>query len=131
MLIPRELFQEKKPTVMIELLFCFRNEKVSKNFISKLYDYAQNKFDFRIKWVTKKVKSLFQLKDRNSYPSCVIFKGVCSCRDDYVGETCRNTTTRSGKHEDIKNDSEPAKHFYENSDHKFTWSIISTAPKTF
>ena len=74
MLIPPELFQEKKPTVMIELPFFFRNEKVSKTFISKLYDYAQNKFDFRIKWVTKKVKSLFQLKDRNPYPHASFIK---------------------------------------------------------
>ena len=131
MLIPPELLQEKKPTVMIKLPFCFRNEKVSKTFISKLYDYAQNKFDFRIKWVTKKVKSLFQLKDGNRYPSCVIYKGVCSCGDGYVGETSRNFTTRWGEHEDIKHDSEPAKHLYENIDHKFTWSIISTAPKLF
>ena len=34
-----------------------------------------------------------------------------------------------GVNEDIKHDSEPAKHLYENSDHKFTRSIISTAPK--
>ena len=131
MLIPPELFQEKKPTVMIELPFCFRNEKVSKTFISKLYDYAQNKLDCRFKWVMEKVKSLFQLKDINPYPSCVIYKSVCSCGDDYVGETSRNTTTRWGEHEDIKHDSEPAKHLYENSDHKFTCSIISTAPKLF
>ena len=77
------------------------------------------------------MKSLFQLKDRNPYPSCVIYKSVCSCDDDSVGETSRNTTTRWGEHEDIKHDSEPAKHLYENSDHKFTWSIISTAPKLF
>ena len=94
LLIPPELFQEKKPAVMIELPFCFRNGKVSKTFISTLYDYVQNKFDFRIKWVTKKVKSLFQLKDRNPYPSCTIYKGICSCGDNYVGETSRNTTTR-------------------------------------
>ena len=131
MLIPPELFQEKKPTVMIELPFCFRNEKVSKTFISKTYDHVQNKFDFRIKWVTKKVKSLFQLKDRNPYPSCVIYKSVCSFGNDYVGETSRNTTIRWGEHEDIKHDSEPAKPLCENSDHKFTWSIISTAPKLF
>ena len=116
---------------MIKLPFCFRNEKVSKTFISRLYDYAQNKFNFRIKWVTKKVKSLFQSKNRNPYPSCVIYKGVCSCGDVYVGETSRNTTSRWGEHEDVKHDSEPAKHLYENNDYKFTWSIISTAPKLF
>ena len=77
------------------------------------------------------MKSLFQLKDRNPYPSCIIYKGVCSCGNDYVGEMSRNTTTRWGEHEDIKHDSEPVKHLHENSDHKFTWSIISTAPKLF
>ena len=59
------------------------------------------------------------------------YKGVCSCGDVYVGETSRNTATRWGEHEDVKHDSEPAKHLYKNSDHKFTWSIISTAPKRF
>ena len=42
--------------------------------------FTDNKYDIRIKWITKKVKQLFKLKNRNPHPSCVI----------YEGETVRN-----------------------------------------
>ena len=51
-------------------------------------------YDVAIKWVTRKVKSLFSLKDKNPYPSCVIYEGICNCGENYIGETVRNTLAR-------------------------------------
>ena len=42
---------------------------------------TDNKYDICIKWITKKVKQLFKLKSRNPHPSCVRYKGVCSCQE--------------------------------------------------
>ena len=41
--------------------------------------FTDNKYDIRIKWITKKFKQLFKLKSSNPHRSCVIFEGVCSC----------------------------------------------------
>ena len=54
---------------------------------------------------------------------------MCFCGKKYVGETIRNSVTRWKEHEDVKGDSEPAKHLYEDPDHSFVWKILSNAPK--
>ena len=67
-----------------------KKEKLSKGFIEKLKDFTNDKFDFYIKWNTKKVKSLFKLKSNNPHPSCKIYEETCSCGETYIGETKRN-----------------------------------------
>ena len=61
-----------------------------KHFMKNFDDFADNKYDIHIKWITKKVKQLFKLKGRNPHPSCVIYEGACSCQESYIGETVRN-----------------------------------------
>ena len=39
----------------------------------------------------------------------------------------RNSLTRSNEHEDIRKESEPAKHLRDNIDHKFQWRIMICA----
>ena len=90
--------------------------------------FVQDKFIFRIIWVTKKVKSLFSLKDRYDNPSCVIYKGTCYCGESYVGETDRNFLTRCDEHDTPSQKSEPAKHLYVQPLHKFSWEILASAP---
>ena len=125
--------KEKKLSILVKIPFCFQNERISKNFINKFKNLTNDKFEIRIKWETKKVKSLFNLKDRNPHPSCVIYEGVCSCGDIYIGETKRNTTTRWDEHEDTTKDSEPARHLKRNNpgNHKFEWKILCRAPFHF
>ena len=48
------------------------------------------KIKVRIKWITKKIEQLFKLKSNNPHPSCVIYEGVCVCKQTYIGETRRN-----------------------------------------
>ena len=42
-------------------------------------------------WSTRKMQSLFNNNDEVKHHSCVIYRGVCSCGIDYIGETIRNS----------------------------------------
>ena len=86
--------------------------------------FTDNKYDVRIKWITKKFKQLFKLKSSNPHPSCVIYEGVCSCQESYIGETVRNVEIRWQEHEDTQKDSEPAKHLKNNPTHSFIWNVL-------
>ena len=36
----------------------------------KFHNFAGSKFDTRIKWITRKTKTLFKLKDKCLHPAC-------------------------------------------------------------
>ena len=129
LIIPEFLFKEPKKFVLIELPFCEKNEELSKRFLQKLKSFTDDKVEFAIRWGTKKVKQLFSAKDNNPHPSCKIYEGVCSCGNNYIGETGRNVITRWTEHENVKLNSDPAKHLRNFRNHKFTWRIISNAPE--
>ena len=131
LIIPQNLFKEEKPLLLVKIPFCIKNETTSKHFIKKLSHFTNNKYDIRIQWQTKKIKQLFILKDKNPHPANVIYKGVCTCGETYVGETERNAKTRWNEHDDIRKDSEPAKHLLHNIGHSFHWSIIFKAPSNY
>ena len=82
-----------------------------------------------ITWKTRNIRSLFPLKDKNDYKSCVIYKGYCSCCSRYIGETKRNPEVRWNEHNNPTKSSEPSKHLRSNINHYFTWAVISNAPK--
>ena len=82
-----------------------------------------------VKWLTKKVKSLFPLKDCNLHLSCKIYKGICSCGETDTGETIHNVEERWSEHNSGDNKSEPAKHCTDNEEHSFLWSILLAASK--
>ena len=129
-IIPPNFFELPKPSLMIELPYCEANEKCSKSFLKKFHQFTQDSFSIFIKWKTRKVRSLFRLKDKNPYPSCVIYEGTCKgCNESYIGETVRNAETRWSEHGKPTNESEPSKHIKENIDHEFDWKIMMSAPK--
>ena len=109
------------PKVLISLPFCPQNEQLAKTFLNRLKCYTQNKFNFIITWKTRKIRTLFPLKDKVeiSYSSDVIYRGVCSCAEDYIGETDRNSITRWNEQDDTRKSSEPAKHLKNNAGHQF------------
>ena len=80
-------------------------------------------------WLTKKVKSLFLVKDLNLHPSCKIYKDVRGCRKTYIGETIRNVEERWLEHNSADNKSEPDKHLADNKRRFFLWSILLAPPK--
>ena len=115
--------------LLINLPFCPQNEKLAKAFINRLKCYTQSKYNFIISWKARKIRTLFPLKDKVeiSYSSDVIYRGVCSCAEDYTGETDRNSITRWNEHDDIRKSSEPAKHLKSNAGHQFEWTVMCRA----
>ena len=99
---------------MVEFPYCPQNELVAKRFLPKFHQFINQKFQVTIKWTTKKIKSLFSLKNKNPYPACQIYKGTCVCDETYIGETIWNVDIRWNEHDDIRKESEPAKHLREN-----------------
>ena len=59
--------------------------------------------NYRVKvnivWNTRKIKSLFNNKDKLGHYSCIIYREICSCGANYIGETVRNARLRSNEHE--------------------------------
>ena len=82
-----------------------------------------------ITWKIKNIRSLFPLKDKNNYKSCVIYKGDCSCCSCYIGETKRNAEVRWNEDNNQTKSSETSKHLRSNINHSITWAVISNAPK--
>ena len=97
--------------------------------MSKLNNYTKGKFNFHILWQTRKIETLFKLKDKNIHPSHVIYIGTCTCNQAYIGETARNLEVRVNKHSDINKQSEPAKHLKTHPKHKFTWDTAHSWTK--
>ena len=67
------------------------------------------------------------MKRSNPHPSCVIYEGVCSCQESYIGETVRNVEIRWQEHEDTQKDLEPSKHLKNNPTHSFIWNVLLLA----
>ena len=82
-----------------------------------------------ITWKTRNRRSLFPLKYKNNYKSCVIYKGECSCVSRYIGETKRNAEGRWNEHNNPTNSSEPSKHLRSTINLCFTWAVTLNAPK--
>ena len=59
----------------------------------------------------------------------LIYKGVCPCGSRYIGETKLNAEVRWREHNNPTKSSEPSKHLRRNTNHCFTWTVVSNAPK--
>ena len=82
-----------------------------------------------ITWKIRNIWSLFPLKDKNDYKSCVIYKWECSCGSRYIGEIKRNAEARWNERNNPTKSSEQLKHLPSNINHYFTWAVISNALK--
>ena len=114
LMIPRWFFNERK-TVAINLPFSDKKQHFSKTFCKKLEFYANGKVTFNIIWATKKIKSLFKIKDNVKVLSCIIHQGICSCGHSYIGETIKNAVTRIDEHQQPNGKLKPSKHLKNNS----------------
>ena len=130
MIIPQWLLAERK-TFTIHLPFSPSNKRFVKTFVSKLNYFTNEKCKFNVFWNTRKAQSLFPLKNKVNHYSCVIYRGDCSCDQNYTGETVHNAEIRRNEYEDKNSKSEPVKHLKENPTHKFRWTIISKASENF
>ena len=142
--IPTNLFEEedKRPLCRVKIPYCPKNENLAQGFLSKL-DRLCPKVKFFIIWNTTKLKSCFPVKDKITHKCSVIYKGVCSCGSQYIGETARCEHVRFEEHNNPKGISEPSKHLKaENTKkrgrprkdalvHKFEWSSLCRAPTDY
>ena len=128
------LFDETK-LVHIRLPFAPQNKKFSNLFISILKAFTNGKVRFHIIWNIRKIQSLFNNKDKAQHLSCAIYKGFCSCGEDFNGETIRNVKIRWNEHESgIDKNSECFKHLHEHVfwnmlSHGFHRSLLLVAPR--
>ena len=128
-LIIRSYFFQVEPRFLLMKLPCSeKNEAKSKDFIRKYHKFANNQFRLAISWNTRKLSSLFRLKDKNLYPACKIYYGKCQCGEDYVRETVRNTATRWSEHNNPTHKSEPAQHIKNHIGQFYDWSLLCNTP---
>ena len=85
-------------------------------------------YSFVIIWKTLDIRSSFNLKDKASHVSSVVYEGKCNCGENYFGETGRNVPLRWDEHSDIGKNSEPAKHLNQSPEYRFNWKIIIRVP---
>ena len=119
----------EKTFLPIRLPFCEKNEKVSQTFLKKLNEFTGKNFKICIVWQTKKIKTLFKLKDPIKHKANVIYKGtsINNPEESYVGETKQIAEKRWDQHEDPKHDSAPSRYLNENIGDKFHWQILSSS----
>ena len=56
------------------------------------------------------MRNLFGLKSNNPHPASVIYEGICTCKENCIGETKGNIEIRWEEHSDIDKLSEPSRH---------------------
>ena len=119
-IIPTGLFEIAKSVIFVEIHYCELNEIKLKHFLKKVHKFTNNSFRMVITWKTRNIRSLFPLKDKSDYKSCVIYKGDCSCGSRYIGEAKHNAEVRWNEHNNPTKSSEPSKHLRSNINHHFT-----------
>ena len=127
-IIPPQMFDERK-TVYFQLPFCKTNEQKIKSIVNKLEEFTNTKVQFIYHWKSRKLKSLFPLKDRIKHKANIVYKGICSCKESYIGETKRNAEIRWKEHcSNNDKKSEVAEHLLTNPGHTINWQVITSAP---
>ena len=141
-IMPAWLFEVKKKIVLLEISYYLKNGSSSKQLIKKFDKFTNDTFDVRIKWLTKKVKTLFRLKDKFQQQACKIYEVVCSCDESYISETIRNAKVCWDEHNNPIKKSNPSKHtkiilimfligqcWLILQRTCFNWSVLANAPK--
>ena len=97
-------------------------------FIKTLERFTEEKYPFVTIWKIRDTRSLFNLKDKVSHVSSVVYEAKCNCVENYIDETGRNVTITWDEYSDIGKDLEPSKHLNEYPEHRFNWKILKRAP---
>ena len=121
MIIPKWIFDDRI-FLPIKIPFCGKNEYYAKRFLERLNYFTNEAYKPLIIWQTRKIRSLFSVKDKIIPTSNVIYEGTCTCLKKYIGETDRNNSTRWNEHNDPNHKS--AKHIKDNIEHHFQWKIL-------
>ena len=80
--------------------------------------------------IHEKDSPYFNNNDKVKYHGCAIYRVICSCGADYLGETIRNSEIRWNEHITVKHkNSDCVKHLNNHFDHEFRWFVLSHASK--
>ena len=129
----KEQNNEKKddstPFVPIKIPYCEKNEKISSHFLTKLKEFTGKNFAFTIVWQTRKIKTLFSIKDKVKHKANVIYKGTSKTKPEvtYIGETVLIAESRWKQHENPNHNSAPSKFLRDNANDQFIWEVICTS----
>ena len=93
-----------KKTIYIRIPFCQSNEHHALKFIKSLESFTEVKYSFVTIWKIRHTRSLFNLKDKVSNVSSVVYEAKCNCSESYIDEAGRNVTIRWDEHSDIGKD---------------------------
>ena len=104
-ILSTDFFEIKMQVILIEVLYC-EKKKFFKCFLKKFHEPMNDLYDIKIKWITKKMKNMFCLKKRNPHPACVIYEGICTYKENYIGETKRNVEIQWEEYSNINKISE-------------------------
>ena len=72
---------------MIEVPYCEKNEISSKRFHEKFRELTNDLYEIKIKLIAKKMRNMFRLKSKNPHTVCAMHEGVCTYKENYIGET--------------------------------------------
>ena len=78
-------------------------------------------------WQSRKIKTLFKIKDDIKHKANVIYKGTSTNNPEetYIGETKLIAEERWKQHENPNHDSAPSKYLRENTNDTLCWVILS------
>ena len=96
----------------------------SKQFIKKFNYFTNFNFDGRIKWLARKIRTIFQLKDKSLQPVCQIYEGICICGENCIEEAKRNVEIRWMEHNTPSDKLNPAKKLRDSIDQMFPGKVI-------
>ena len=88
--LPSDFLEIKKEVIYTEVLYCKKNDTSSKRFLNKFHEISNYLYEIKIKWIHQKIRNVFRLKSKNSHLACVIYEGMCTCKENYIGETKRD-----------------------------------------
>ena len=112
-------FKIKMKIVVVGWHDCLKNGNSPKQFIKKFDELIDYTFDVRIKWLTKKVKNLFRVKDKYMHQSCKFYKGVYSRSQSCIGKTVENVEILWNKLNNPIKKSNQSNHVKDNVYHVF------------
>ena len=78
-------------------------------------------------WQSRKIKTLFKIKDDIKHKANIIYKGTSTSnpQETYIGETKLIAEERWKRHEDPNHDSAPSKYLKKNKHDTLVWEILS------
>ena len=85
------------------------------------------KADYPIKFINSVVNEF--CNETETTEDSYIIPTNFQCAEDYTGGTEQNTKTRWSEHNNLVQNSETARHIFNNIDHIITWTILAPAPK--